>query len=519
MRPRLLFPALPLSLLLLASCVTAPRPREARFTILQVNDVYKIEGLEGGSSGGMARLRTLRKQLEADGRAVLLLHGGDALYPSVMSKYLEAKPVVEVMNLLDGDAEAFDPRMIVGFGNHEFDNRDPRILLDRLRDSRFRWVASNALLCPQPERCDRAFSAEAPAVSETFLVDAGGTTVGLFGLLYPMEKSYAKTTDPIAAARSAVASLRSRGARVVVAVTHQDMPEDVRLVRAVPGIDLVVGGHDHLFMQERVNGTWITKADADVKSVVVHDVRVPPAGPVRTEPRRVLVDSKIAKDAEVDAAVQVWLGELARKLGGNETIGMTKNLLEGVEPAVRGRETALGNLLADAAREQMGTDAAVVNGGSIRINDNVPPGPVTKYDMEGIFYFTNRLVAFAATGQQVLDMLRNAVSRVDAGDGRFLQVSGITFRYGRRDGAFVVEPEDVRIGGRPLDLSARYTVATSDFLYTRGIEDGYVLFTDAHRPPKVHADREADFRTVVEQYIRARGTVETAVEGRIVFEH
>lgn len=505
-----------LALLLTAACATVPQ-REQRFTILQVNDVYKIEGLEGGASGGLARLRTLRKQLEADGRPVLVLHGGDVLYPSVMSKFLEARPMIEVMNLLDGDEAAFDPRLVVTFGNHEFDDRDPRILLERLRDSRFHWVATNAQYCPQPAQCDRSFAAAAPSVRDTLLVDAGGVRVGLFGVLYPLEKPYVKTTDVLEAARAAVASLRARGARVVVAVTHQDMPDDVRLVKEVPGIDLVVGGHDHLFMQDQVNGTWITKADADVKSAVVYDVAVPHSGPIRTEPKRVMVDAGIEKDPAVDAAVKSWLLELERTLGGNETLGTTRYLLEGVEPAVRGRETALGNLLADAAREQMGTDIAVINGGSIRINDNVPPGPITRYDMEGIFYFTNRLVAFRATGEQILGMLRNSVSRVDAGDGRFLQVSGLSFRYRRGAGGYEVDAGDVLVGGRPLDLAASYTVATTDFLYTRGIEDGYELFTDAQRPPKVNADRDADFRETVERFVRARGTVEVGVEGRIAF--
>src|SRR5215210_597321 len=102
--------------LLTAACATVPAP-PTRFKILQINDVYKIEGLEGGNTGGLARVRTLRKQLESDGTPVLLLHAGDALYPSVMSKYLDAKPMVDVLNLLDGDANAFDPRMVITFGN------------------------------------------------------------------------------------------------------------------------------------------------------------------------------------------------------------------------------------------------------------------------------------------------------------------------------------------------------------------------------------------------------------------
>src|SRR5688500_10274657 len=88
------------SFILLAACATAP-PAPTGVKVLQLNDVYKIEGLEGGQSGGLARVRTLRKHLESDGSPVLVLHAGDALYPSVMSKYLEAKPMVDVLNLLD----------------------------------------------------------------------------------------------------------------------------------------------------------------------------------------------------------------------------------------------------------------------------------------------------------------------------------------------------------------------------------------------------------------------------------
>ena len=497
--------------ILLAACATVPKA-PVHFKILQLNDVYKIEGLEGGQSGGLARVRQLRRYLESDGTPVIVLHAGDLLYPSVMSKYLDAKPMIDVMNLLDGDPNKVDHNLIVTFGNHEFDKSDPSILLARLKESQFQWVSTNAEYCNP--NCDQNF----PSVPDVFVMDVGGATCGFMGLLYPLKNSYVQTTDVVMAAMDGSNVLRDQqDVDVLIAITHQDMPDDMKLVKALPGINIVAGGHDHLFSQQRVENTWIMKADADAKSVIVWDVMVPPGGgPVQTTPLRVVLDSTVGKDPEVDAAVQRWMAELSVKLGGNDTLGMTKNLLEGVEPAVRGRETALGNLLADVMREQMQTDVAVINGGSIRINDNIPPGPITKYDMEGVFYYTNKLVATSVTGQQVLDMLRNSVSRVDAGDGRFLQVSGMRFKYHLQNGAFVVNAGDVEVGGKPLDLNARYTLGLIEFMYTRGTEDGYALFADATRPPKVNTDREADLRTEVEEYIRKVGTVETDIEGRIV---
>jgi 2',3'-cyclic-nucleotide 2'-phosphodiesterase (5'-nucleotidase family) len=494
------------ALMITVSCATVPPPEApARFKILQINDVYKIEGLEGGNVGGLARVRSLRKQLESDGTPVLILHGGDALYPSVMSKFFDAKPMVEILNLLDGDAAAQDPRFFLTFGNHELDKSDASVLLARLDESAFQWVTTNTLHCNPT--CEQLF----PKTTRTALVDAGGTKIGILGLLYPLKKAYVQSTDVLPAASAAVTELRKQGARVVIAVTHQEMSDDEKLVRSVPGIDLVIGGHDHLYMQSQVNGAWITKADADAKSAIVYDVTVPSSGPVRTTPLRIALDTTTPKDPVIDMAVQRWLTALSAKIGGLAQVGTTKVLLEGVEPAVRGRETALGNLMADAAREQMQADVAIVNGGSIRINDNIPPGPITNYDMEGIFYYANSLVAVEATGRQLLEMLNNSVSRVDAGDGRFLQVSGIAFRYGPD-----VKAEDVQVNGKPLDLNATYTIATTDFMYTRGVEDGYTFFAAESRPPKVKTDREADFRKTVEAYIGARGTITTGVEGRIV---
>ncbi len=503
--------------ILAAGCATTSQPMQqpGRFKILQINDVYKIEGLEGGQVGGMARVRTLRKLLESDGKPVYVMHGGDALFQSVMSKYLDAKPMIDVMNLLDGDATKFDANLMIGLGNHELDKSDDKILLARLKESQFSWIATNTLYCKAKDDC-APFRVVGDPVAEVMQFDVGNLNIGVMGLLYPVSKPYAQSTNVIDAAGEAFDALSNAGARLTIAITHQDMPDDLRLVQALPGLDLVIGGHDHLFTQQQVGSTWITKADADAKSVIVYDVTVDAKGQMHTTPLRVVLDSTIAKDPMIDARVQEWMATLSEKLGGNDTIGTTKNLLEGIEPAVRGHETALGNLLTDVAREQMATDIAVLNGGSIRINDNIPPGPITKYDMEGIFYYTNALVAVPVTGQQLLDILRNSVSRVDAGDGRFLQVSGIRFTYHLRDGKFIVDASDVEVRGKPLDVNATYSMSIIDFMYTRGTEDGYALFADATRPPKINTEREADFRATVEKYIRAHGTVTQAIEGRIV---
>jgi len=116
-------------LLLLAACSgpkappadlaeAAESPDSGGCTLLTVNDTYRIEENADGS-GGMARLRALRAELDRGPGDVLLLHAGDFLYPSLLSRTYKGAQMVEAMNALDGEPEKNDPRMFVVFGNHE----------------------------------------------------------------------------------------------------------------------------------------------------------------------------------------------------------------------------------------------------------------------------------------------------------------------------------------------------------------------------------------------------------------
>jgi hypothetical protein len=82
------------------------------------------------------------------------------------------------------------------------------------------------------------------------VVDAAGVKIGVFGVTAasPPDPAWrawgVEARDPVAAARAEVASLRARGARVVVALVHVGgTPDSKRLLEAVPGIDWAVLGH------------------------------------------------------------------------------------------------------------------------------------------------------------------------------------------------------------------------------------------------------------------------------------
>lgn len=512
-----------------------------RFTILQINDLYKVEGIERQTVGGLARVRALRSSLEKEGRPVLMLHAGDFLFPSVMSKLLQARSMVRCLNLLDGDEDGFDERLIVTFGNHEFDDKSQDLLSGRILDSDFRWVTSSIVFREQEGKPGHPLSQRFKNVSEDLVVDLEGLRVGILAITIPGEDrpwvDY-RYDDRNQWVREALGRLRDKGAQVLVALTHQDFEQDVDLAREFPQLDLIVGGHDHSRLQKRVGRTWITKADADAKSVVRIDVAVLEDGSVIAAPEMIDLGMNAPEDAAMQAAVhlahkdleQAYEKQKSRKLV--EPVATTEHFLEGVEPAIRGRETALGNLLADSIRKRMDTRVAFVNGGAIRINDNIPAkGQIIVEDLEGIFYFDNNIVSFNLSRDELLSILRNSVSQVDRGSGRFLQVSCISFRYypNRADPLDRIGLDDIWIcpeGKSDAPLSAwvplakapePITVGTIEYLWKNGYKEGYELFAAGKggKSPTLTSPQEPiDWRNEFEKTLQGQ-SVKAQVEGRI----
>jgi 2',3'-cyclic-nucleotide 2'-phosphodiesterase (5'-nucleotidase family) len=508
----------------------APPFGEGGFTIIGLNDTYRIEGDPFSARGGLARVRTLRHQLEAAGEPVLVLHAGDLLSPSFMGRLYDGEQMVDVLNLLDGDPLSRDPFLFATLGNHELDLKTPAALDRRIRDSAFQWLSSNLRFARDDE--GRAVVGEA-ALADTALVGVGGLRVGLLGVL--LDRHYPDwvlgVDDPTQVVAARTAELRARGADVVVALTHQALAADVAMLGALGalGPDLVIGGHEHEPHTVEVGGRWVLKGAADAHQVVVARVRHNAEG-VNAVSHEVLAlhgDSP-APDPAVQARIDSWdlrhRTELCARTNeapdcldlplSRATVG-----LEGEELRIRRFETNLGDWVADqalAATASQGAQLAFVNSGALRLNRDLPAGvSLSRRVVEELFAYPSPLRVIKIDGA-TLDRVLERSALDWSGNGHWLQVAGITFRH---DPA---APEGQRINDLhlltpdgPTRISADQDLraATLDYLVNMNTgQDGYTMLL-----PTSVVGEGPDLKLVVLDALRAAGDAGVAPirQGRV----
>jgi len=514
----------------------AAHPQAARTAmLLAINDVYRIEGAEEGKAGGLARVRALRRELEREQPGLLVLHAGDLLYPSFASRTYNGEQMIAVLDQLDG-SDAFDPRMFVTFGNHEFEKRkkkDAGILAQRVAESQFRWLGGNVSFAPGND--GRPLVA-AENVLRSAVVESGGIRIGLFGLTIPtLGVEYAEFAGPDAAARELTAKLRREGAEVVVAVTHLNAADDRALLEQLggDGPDLIVGGHDHEKMAFQANGRWVIKADADARTASVIRLRLDRAGhlDVTSEHRPLAAGGAPSPDRAVQALVDRWQERHAREFCAAQkppapadclsvVYGHTRTLLEAEENKIRGRETSLGDWVADRMLETFaacGAQVAFLNAGTLRLNQDLEPGStLARRQVEELFGFPSPLRLIRIDPAILQETAEQAV-RGWPGSGTWLQIAGFAFVHDQEakaaHGLTLLDPAGARA---PRDGESILAV-TNDYLINpdAGDRDGYDFLPTEEVPGCPASGR--DLKEVVVEALRKAEPdgIAPATEGRI----
>jgi 2',3'-cyclic-nucleotide 2'-phosphodiesterase (5'-nucleotidase family) len=442
-----------------ASEAIAAAPPNATFSLLLVNDIYKMSDTKG--RGGFARLAAVVKAERARGVPMLFCHAGDCFSPSLMSGFDQGAHIIQLTNMIGPDI--FVP------GNHEFDF-GLEIFQQRLKDAQFPFFAANLR---------QADGSAVPGIKDSAVVSLGAVKVGVIGLALAatptMSQSGSLTFAPeLPTLRAQAALLRSQGADMLVAVAHTPRLVDFDIVRSRL-VDVLLTGHDHDLAITFDGKTVMVESNEEGNFITAIDFVVDIKGEGKDRKVTWLPSFRVHDSATVDpdplvlAAVQQLEAGLSSEL--DTVVGVTVGELDSRTSMVRSQETAIGDLVADAIRVATAADVAITNGGGIRGNKVYAAGTnLTRRDILTELPFGNTTVLIELKGQTVKDALENGVSLLEDRAGRFPQVSGLRLVVDSKApvGSKIVS---VEVNGEPLDPVRTYKVASNNFLLAGG--DGY----------------------------------------------
>lgn len=460
--------------------------------VLTTPDIHShLFSMSGNDTGTrIGRIGALAESLGEENDDTIYLFAGDVGEGSFYHKF-SGIPEVEAYRMAGIDAAVL--------GNHAFD----------FDSSLLKTWATNAsfpVLCANMDFEDPVLN---ETVKDYVILESGGAKIGVFGIILPQLGKFVRLPDGIvlyenttAIAESVIDELEEQDVDVVIALTHQYENEDVRLAETVSGIDLIIGGHDHLVWNRTVTSpdggsTLIVHAgkygeETDSVDLVFENGELIDASIGRYE-----ITEDLPDDKEITPFIMSYYENYTAGL--SEPIGETLVPLDTRYENIRRGEANAGDLVTDAIRMEVpDVDIALINSGSIRGDRVIPAGEISYLTLDTLLPFENVIVTVQMTGSEVKDTLERSASAIvfpgeeegseqKISPGGFLQVSGVRFGINGSGESFSENFDTgtvISTGNRienltvvtsngpvPVDPDAVYTVAVNDYLAGGG--NGY----------------------------------------------
>jgi len=476
--------------------------------ILFTSDVHC--GVEQGF--GYVGLKAARDAYEAAGNYTLLVDDGDSIQGEALGTVTTGEANIQLMNAVGYD--------IAIPGNHEFDYGMDRFL-ELAGKANFPYISCN-------------FNKAGELIFEPYIIkEFDGVKIAFVGVTTPKTLTSStpryfqdeegnfiygflqdETGEGVySAVQSAVDAARGEGAQYVVVMGHLGNEAECQpwtyadVIANTTGIDAFLDGHSHDTDQvtmKNKDGQDVIRSACGTKMEGIGWLRIAKDGAlsagVHTWNNKISAPALLGITNDVSAAIEEATGALNARLA--EVVATVAVDLTITDPVavdengkairiVRRAETNLGDLCADAYRDQSGADVAFVNGGGIRVS--IPKGEVTVSDIIKVHPFGNAMCVIEVTGQQILDALEWGAHAIPGENGGFLQVSGLTYEihtylessctqdentmFTGVDGEYRVK--NVMVGGEPLDLEKTYTLASHNYMLKNN-GDGYTMFAGAN---------------------------------------
>lgn len=464
--------------LIIAGCAANPDITPAQssgLTFIHLNDTYRVGAVEDGSRGGFGRVVTVIRELQAVGRDVRILHGGDFLYPSLESQLWNGLQMVDAFNYMD----ALAPMHAV-IGNHELDRRTPEHLVNAVRASTFDWLGDNYRFVTGDAEVDAA-------LQQAFTAAYGDKVIGFFALLLHAddggnERDYAPIDkDYVGNAKRVIKQLEVQGVDAIIGVTHLHMHQDLEIAslrKEHPRLAFIVGGHEHepQFSAQTDVSAAVMKGASNARAIWRIDMSFDSNGLPQVDGQMLELDSDVEPDADYALLDSKWRGRLLDKFPFLEArVGGAAFPLDASEETIRNNENAWGNFVVDQMLTAFGepADFALINSGTLRIDDFIADD-IAFEDIGRTFGFSSFLRYMTMTGAEFQALLEAGFRGEGRSKGYFPQIAGfrVCVDRSRQSGDRIVSlqaPADT--GWQEIDAQREYLVVIPDFLFGGG--DGY----------------------------------------------
>lgn len=438
----------------------------AHLTILHFNDVYNVESNSSREPiGGATRFLTAIKSFAH--LNPLILFSGDAFSPSMLSTFTKGEQMIPVLNEIGVHCAVL--------GNHDFDH-GLEVITEHITKTKFPWLMSNVI--------DNETGRPLGSGKATHIIEHNNIKIGCMGLVEkewldtlptidPKEVTY---TDFSKTAKKLATQLRNEGCDLIIALTHMRTPNDCKLAKNSSGIDIILGGHDHVCEVNEINGIHIIKSGTDFRQFGLITMNKTNDNRWSTEFKAIDVTAQYEEDANLKAQLAKFTDSIEEHM--KEVLGNFSVELEGRFSQIRTAETNLGDWVCDVVLSATGADIVILNSGTFRSDQVHPAGPFTMRDLVNVIPMHDPLVVLEVSGQTIVDALENAVSAYPMLEGRFPQVSGISFVFDpNRPPYSRVITELVQVADDWLDVKQMYSLCIKSYLHSGC--DGFTMFKTA----------------------------------------
>lgn len=374
-----------------------------KIDIIHVNDMHGHvdclidDTVAKGPVGGIAYVKTLVDKLRAENpKGTIVLNAGDLAEGTMISYLSKGISYCKAMHTFNFDA--------VALGNHDFAWDQPALK-----------AMMEALDAPiLTANIQKTANGECLDGGVPYMIkEVEGVKIGIIGLDTPNIRHFIhgpklrglEFRDGIETVKWYLPLMRKGGAEIILVLSHMGYEPDIELAKAVPEIDIIVGGHSHTVLQhgDKVGDTVIVQAGSLTKYVGKLEIEVDAKDHKILTAEASLIpvaSAKIEPDPEVMAVLKPYLEEAA--IVGAKPYG---EALEDVHFAHR-EAAKLNQIHADSILEKTGADFVICNSRSLR--GNIKKGKITYTDVYSALPFTEEnYVTMYITGQQVLDEIED----------------------------------------------------------------------------------------------------------------